>query len=261
MENEAIIAKNYIAHTLILYLFYYLCPRRIFKEMDQRHRTRIPQCSANHAADGAGGATLQQQLEYERIQQQLAFLNYQINPHFLMNTLNNIHALIAIDPERAQDAVVELSRLLRYVLYEGDHQFVPLQREIDFLGHYIRLMRIRFTADVDLHFDVQVDEPQAGVPPLVLATFIENAFKHGVSYVEPSFVDISIRTRDGRLFLVCRNSKHAIGNSLAVASGGVGLRNARQRLNLLFPDSHRLHITETAATYSVELELPLNSQF
>lgn len=226
--------------------------------MDKEQSTKKPQLSAKPSGNSIEGTTLQQQLEYERIQQQLAFLNYQINPHFLMNTLNNIHALIAIDPERAQDAVVELSRLLRYVLYEGDHQFVPLQREIDFLGHYIRLMRIRFTADVDLNFDVQVDQPQAGVPPLVLATFIENAFKHGVSYVEPSFVDISISTKDGHLFLNCRNSKHAMGNSLSVASGGVGLRNARQRLNLLFPDSHRLVINETAGTYGVELELPLN---
>ncbi len=200
---------------------------------------------------------LQQQLEYERIQQQLAFLNYQINPHFLMNTLNNIHALIAIDPEQAQDSIVELSRLLRYVLYEGDHQYVPVQREVDFLGHYIRLMRIRFTDDVDVRFDVELSQPSAGIPPLVMATFVENAFKHGVSYVARSFVDISIRTGQGRLCLHCRNSKHTYSKPLAESSGGVGLRNARQRLNLLFPGNHTLEISETADTYSVLLDIPL----
>lgn len=200
---------------------------------------------------------LQQQLEYERIQQQLAFLNYQINPHFLMNTLNNIHALIAIDPEKAQNSIVELSRLLRYVLYEGDHQFVALQREVDFLGHYICLMRIRFTAEVDVRFNVSVDDPSANVPPLVLATFVENAFKHGVSYIEPSFVDIDIHTEHGRLIMECSNSKHARSTSMAIGSGGVGLRNARQRLSLLFPYNHELRITETDDTYTVHLNLPL----
>lgn len=202
---------------------------------------------------------LQQQLEYERIQQQLAFLNYQINPHFLMNTLNNIHALIAIDPEQAQDSIVELSRLLRYVLYEGDHQFVPVQREVDFLGHYIRLMRIRFTEDVDVDFDVQLSQPSANIPPLVMATFVENAFKHGVSYIEPSFVHIRIRTEEGRLHLHCRNSKHAHGSSMAAGSGGVGLRNARQRLQLLFPDDHTLDINDGDDVYTVYLNIPLKS--
>ena len=200
---------------------------------------------------------LQQQLDYERIQQQLAFLNYQINPHFLMNTLNNIHALIAIDPEQAQDSIVELSRLLRYVLYEGDHQFVPVQREVDFLGHYIRLMRIRFTDDVDVRFDVDLSHPSAGIPPLVMATFVENAFKHGVSYVEPSFVHIKIRTDYGRLRLCCRNSKHERSSSMAEGSGGVGLRNARQRLNLLFPEDHTLEIDDAADVYTVSLDIPL----
>ena len=202
---------------------------------------------------------LQQQLDYERIQQQLAFLNYQINPHFLMNTLNNIHALIAIDPEQAQDSIVELSRLLRYVLYEGDHQFVPVQREVDFLGHYIRLMRIRFTEDVDVRFDAQLSQPSAGIPPLVMATFVENAFKHGVSYVEPSFVHIRIRTEEGRLLLNCRNSKHAHGSSMAAGSGGVGLRNARQRLNLLFPDNHKLEIVDGDDVYDACLDIPLQN--
>lgn len=203
---------------------------------------------------------LQQQLEYERIQQQLAFLNYQINPHFLMNTLNNIHALIAIDPEQAQDSIVELSRLLRYVLYEGDHQFVPVQREVDFLGHYIRLMRIRFTDDVDVRFDVELTQPSAGIPPLVMATFVENAFKHGVSYVEPSFVHISIRTEEGRLRLHCRNSKHCHSKPLAKSSGGVGLSNARQRLNLLFRDNHVLHIEDSETVFTVDLDIPLQNK-
>lgn len=199
---------------------------------------------------------IRQQIDYERIQQQLAFLNYQINPHFLMNTLNNIHALIPLDPALAQESIVELSRLLRYVLYEGDKQFVPVQREVDFLGHYIRLMRLRFTDDVDVRVDFNVTQPAALIPPLVLATFVENAFKHGVSYARASFVDIHLSIEGGRLRMTCRNSKHPHAPSAGDDHCGVGLCNARQRLNLLFKDNHTLEITETADTYDVLLDLP-----
>ncbi|MBR1755548.1 MAG: histidine kinase [Bacteroidaceae bacterium] len=192
--------------------------------------------------------------ERERIQQQLAYLQYQVNPHFLMNTLNNIHALIDIEPEAAQDAIVELSRLLRYTLYESDRQTVPLTHELDFLGHYIALMRIRYTEQVDIRLDTPSPVPSVAIPPLLYATFLENAFKHGVSYVHPSFVHVSFSTRDRRLLFTCSNSRYA--SASPAAEGGLGLRNVRQRLELLFPGDYDLQIREDAETYTVHLDIP-----
>ena len=193
--------------------------------------------------------------ERERIRQQLAYLQYQVNPHFLMNTLNNIHALVDIDPEKAQNAIVELSRLLRYTLYEGDHQSVPLAREVDFLGHYIALMRIRYPEPMDIRFDAPSPLPSVTVPPLLYATFVENAFKHGVSYQRPSFVHVSFGIEDHRLLFSCVNSRHPVAAD-AAKEGGLGLRNVRQRLDLLFPDNYTLDITESPSTYSVSLTIP-----
>ena len=193
--------------------------------------------------------------ERERIRQQLAYLQYQVNPHFLMNTLNNIHALIDIQPEQAQNAIVELSRLMRYTLYEGDHQAVPLAREVEFLGHYIALMQIRYTDPVDIRFDVPSPLPAATVPPLLYATFVENAFKHGVSYQHASFVHVSFSAQDGRLLFTCVNSRHPVAAE-AAGEGGLGLRNVRQRLDLLFPGDYTLDITESPTTFTVHLNTP-----
>ena len=192
--------------------------------------------------------------EREHIQQQLAYLQYQVNPHFLMNTLNNIHALIDIEPEAAQDAIVELSRLLRYTLYESDRQTVPLAHELDFLGHYLALMRIRYTEQVDIRLDAPSPVPSVAVPPLLYATFLENAFKHGVSYVHPSFVHVSFSTRDKRLLFTCSNSRYA--STSPSAEGGLGLRNVRQRLELLFPGDYDLQFREDADTYTIHLDIP-----
>ena len=197
------------------------------------------------------------ELEQERLEQQLTYLRYQVNPHFLMNTLNNIHALIDIDPEGAQNAIVELSRLLRYTLYEADKQTVPLSRELEFLKHYIALMRIRYPEQVDICFDTPDPVPSAQVPPLLYATFVENAFKHGVSYRQPSFVHVRFSIGDGRLSFTCRNSRPAQRTSNA--EGGVGLRNVQQRLKLLFPGTHTLDIQEAADTYTVQLDIPLTT--
>ncbi len=198
-------------------------------------------------------------LEFERMQQQLSYLRYQINPHFLMNTLNNIHALIDIDPEQAQESIVELSRLLRYVLYEADHELVALQREVDFLQHFVELMRIRFTDNVDVRFDVQMEQPTAQVPPLLLAAFVENAFKHGMSYQQASFVHIDIEASATRLHFSCQNSKKPTVTADEAVTGGVGLRNARKRLELLFPDDYLLKIDDSADAYSVTLDIPLKN--
>ena len=122
------------------------------------------------------------ELEHENLEQQLEYLRYQINPHFFMNTLNNIHALVDIDPEKAKDTILELSKMMRFVLYEGNKQSVPLVRELDFIRHYITLMQLRYTDKVRIILDLPTETPDHTLPPLILISFVENAFKHGVSY-------------------------------------------------------------------------------
>ena len=194
-------------------------------------------------------------LERQNLEQQLEYLKYQINPHFLMNTLNNIHALVDIDPEQAKETIVELSKIMRFVLYEGSKQKVPLRQELIFLDNYIQLMRMRVA---DKKVDITVDIPQAipdrEIPPLMMITFVENAFKHGVSYQQHSFIHINIQIIDNQLHFVCSNSKVPQGED---HHGGLGLQNAKRRLELIYGRTYHLDIRDEENTYTVNLTLPL----
>lgn len=193
------------------------------------------------------------ELERKNLQQQLEYLKYQINPHFLMNTLNNIHALVDFDPEQAKESIVQLSKILRFVLYEGSKQMVPLQRELLFLEDYIQLMQMRITDKVELKVEMPEHIPDGEIPPLMLISFVENAFKHGVSYQQPSFIHISIAISNDRLSFRCENSKIPQSED---KHGGVGLENAKQRLSLIYGERHSLSINDNS-TYTVELTLPI----
>ena len=193
-------------------------------------------------------------LEKQNLEQQLEYLRYQINPHFFMNTLNNIHALVDIDPEKAKDTILELSRMMRFVLYEGNKQGVPLSRELDFIRHYVTLMQLRYTDKVRIDIDLPTEVPDRQVPPLMLITFIENAFKHGVSYQRESFIEVQVEVNGDELQFSCRNSKSEKSNE---EKGGVGLANVRKRLNLLYDKRYSLHIKDDTDTYNVELTIPI----
>jgi len=215
-----------------------------------------------------------QQLEKQNLEQQLEYLKYQINPHFFMNTLNNIHALVDIDPEKAKQTILELSKMMRFVLYEGNKQGVPLDREIAFLQNYITLMKLRYTDRVRIQVDVPPSLPNNEVPPLMFITFVENAFKHGVSYRQPSFIEIELTvnsqpstvnskpstvnskpsTVNSHLTFTCRNSKIPKEED---KHGGVGLANVRQRLNLIYGDRYTLDIQDQQDTYTVTLTIPI----
>lgn len=196
------------------------------------------------------------QIEKHALERQLQYLKYQVNPHFFMNTLNNIHALVDIDPERAKTSIVELSKLMRYVLYEGNNRLTPLSREVQFLRNYVQLMSMRYTGNVSISLDVPEVLPDSMLPPLLLVIFVENAFKHGISYRTKSFVEISLQPHGDRLLFSCRNSRPEIKHDENM-KGGVGLSNVRRRLDLLFPDDYTLDIKETDDTYTVKLEIPL----
>jgi hypothetical protein len=208
------------------------------------------------------------ELERENLEQQLEYLRYQINPHFFMNTLNNIHALVDIDPEKAKGTILELSKMMRFVLYEGNKQGVPLSREMEFIRHYVALMQLRYTEKVHIALDLPSEVPDRQIPPLILITFIENAFKHGVSYQQESFIGIKLGVENGLLTFECRNSMPAVNKEerrQAVEDskekkGGVGLANVQKRLNLLYGGGYSLHINNGDDVFSVELTIPLGSK-
>ena len=193
-------------------------------------------------------------LKRQNLQAEMDYLKYQINPHFFMNTLNNIHALVDIDPEKAKTTIVELSKMMRYLLYEGNNSLIPLHREVEFLRNYITLMKLRYTDKVKIDTDIPVSLPDRRLPPLLLITFVENAFKHGVSYREPSFITIGMRVDGDRFHFECVNSKH---RESTAEHGGVGLTNVHRRLDLIYGDTYRLDIDDGTDTYTVKLELPI----
>ena len=209
-------------------------------------------------------------LEKRSLEQQLEYLRYQINPHFFMNTLNNIHALVDIDPEKAKDTILELSKMMRFVLYEGNKQGVPLTRELDFIRHYVTLMQLRYTDKVHISVNLPQEVPDRQIPPLILITFIENAFKHGISYQRESFIAVSVAVEGGTLRFLCQNSKgqgaelkgqgaelKGQGARSEVQEGGVGLDNVRKRLDLLYDNDYILRIDDAEDVYMVELIIPL----
>lgn len=196
------------------------------------------------------------QLEEQSLKQQLAYLRYQIRPHFFMNTLNNIHALVDIDPEKAKYVVLELSKMMRYVLYESEVPMVPLEKELEFTMHYINLMKIRYTGNVKINVDIPDNLPDGNVPPLVLITFVENAFKHGVTYKRDCLINIKATADDEMFRFECSNDK-TTEETPADEKGGVGLDNIAKRLKLIYGDKYSLDIDDSGDTFNVRLELPL----
>ena len=195
------------------------------------------------------------ELETQNLQTELDYLKYQINPHFFMNTLNNIHALVDIDPEKAKGTVLELSKMMRYVLYESNKRTVTLWEEIDFLQHYIELMKLRYTDRLELIISIHKEElPPAHVPPLLLITFVENAFKHGVSYQEPSFIHITMDVFEGKLRYLVVNSSHKAPEG---EPHGIGLENVHKRLQLIYDQQYTLDIQTRVNEYQVLLLIPL----
>lgn len=176
--------------------------------------------------------------EKSRTEAELKNLRNQLNPHFLLNTLNNIYALIAFDADKAQAAVQELSRLLRHVLYDNQQNFVTLDKEMDFIRNYIELMRIRLASNVavETQFDVNPNS-RTEIAPLIFISLIENAFKHGISPTEPSFIRIRFSESPGEVRCEITNSFHP-KNQTDKSGSGIGLEQVRKRLELTYPGQY-----------------------
>lgn len=191
--------------------------------------------------------------EREKTEAELKNLKNQLNPHFLLNTLNNIYALIAFNSDKAQEAVQELSKLLRHVLYDNQQTFVPLEKELDFIRNYVALMRIRLPQQVELSVHLEADSGGAlQIAPLIFISLIENAFKHGISPTMESFISISI-TGDAEGNVECEilNSNHP-KTELDKSGSGVGLEQVRKRLELIYPERYEWikGVSENGQVYS-----------
>ena len=172
-----------------------------------------------------------------RVNAELSSLRSQINPHFLLNTLNNIYALAAIDYKKAQDAIQQLSILFRHVLYDNQQEDVALKDEIQFLENYVNLMKIRLPKNVEVVFDTKVENPDVRVAPLLFISLVENAFKHGVSPTEPSFVHIHLTTENNILECLIENSNFP--KTEQDRSGhGLGLQQVQHRLDLSYYEQY-----------------------
>ncbi len=201
--------------------------------------------------------TARQEAEQNRVEAELNNLRNQLNPHFLLNTLNNIYALIAFDTEKAQQAVQDFSKLLRHVLYENRGAFVPLCKEIDFMRNYIELMRIRLVKGVRLSINIEVSkESQTPIAPLLFISLIENAFKHGISPTEPSFINVTICENDGWVECKIINSNYP-KNHLDKSGSGIGLKQVKRRLELLYPGRHvwEMGVNEDKTVYTSFLSI------
>lgn len=196
-------------------------------------------------------------LAREIIEANMYYLKYQINPHFLMNTLNNIHALIDIDAESAKQGLIELSGMMRHVVYESTADQIPLAKDIQFIKNYIELMKIRYAQDIEIIFNYPtIIPPKLTIPPLVYIVFIENAFKHGISRSGHSYIHIDISFEQGYITASFENSIPQNKQTTA-QTGGVGLENVTQRLEHLFQNRYRLNISQTSDKYSVIVKIPV----
>lgn len=198
------------------------------------------------------------ELEKEKLSSELAFLKNQVSPHFFFNTLNNIYSLVEINTQEARNAILQLSKLMRYLLYESEKGDTKLSNEIAFMKNYIDLMKLRLSDKVTLEYSFPEIYKDISVPPLIFIPFIENAFKHGVSYRDKSFVNIRLEMHDDELRFRCVNSIY--NNNKEQVNSGIGLENVKKRLALLFPGSHELTIRRQEEVFEVLLVIHLIHQ-
>ena len=200
---------------------------------------------------------LRKDAEKEQLKTNLALLRHQVSPHFFMNTLNNIHSLIEIDSEKAQDAVVRLSTLMRYLLYDSAQNTIELKKEIEFINSFISLMQLRHSDEVEVTVVIPEQVPDTKIPPMLFISLLENAFKHGVSYPQKSYIYFELQFSSAFLTCIIKNSKHKIAATYQGEYSGIGLDNIKDSLKLLYEDNFQLNIRDKESEFEVDLKIPI----
>ncbi len=196
---------------------------------------------------------LLQKARQSQLDAEIKYLRYQIQPHFLFNTLNNVYSLIGSSPDAAKNSVHSLSKMMRYLLHDSEKSKVPLTKEVDFLERYIELMQIRTSSNLTIEKSFPVINQPIFIAPLLLITFVENAFKHGVDSISPSHIKIELTLEESSLHFCVVNS--LFRDRIKVTNSGVGMKNLRKRLELLYPEGFELSTSESDHTYTSSLTL------
>ena len=198
------------------------------------------------------------EIENQKLSAELSFLKAQINPHFFFNTLNGIYALARKKSDQTPEIILKLSELMRYIIYEADTVKVLLSREVAHIENYIELQRIRLNDMFNVSFNVKGNAGLKQIEPLLFSVFLENAFKHGIDYTQPGEILINLEIRDDELIFFIQNPIAKRVPKSTNGNNGVGLKNIKKRLNLVYPRRHELTITTNENKYTVELKLSLS---
>ena len=195
----------------------------------------------------------QKEVQAQKLQADLTQLRYQLQPHFFFNALNNIYSLIAFDPQKAQQSVHSLSKLMRHFMQNNDQKQISLAEEVDFLQQYISLMQLRLTDKTTVQVDFPKQVPQLTIAPLLFISLVENAFKHGVSATTTTTLSFSLRVEGNTIIFRSENTKIPTQESLY--SSGIGIDNLKKRLTLLYPERHQYTIEEKEGKYMAQLTI------
>ncbi len=197
------------------------------------------------------------EMENQKLGAELSLLKSQINPHFFFNTLNSIYSLAIIKSDRTPEAVVKLSEIMRYIIYDTERKLVPLSKEIEYIANYIELQRLRLPDEIKIKFKTEVGEEEAVIEPLLLLPFVENAFKHGVDIEKGGKIAVIITRRGNELRLHVENPLTDIAGNNKNGQSGVGMNNTLKRLRLLYQDNFKFTAGPVKANYVVDLVLKL----
>lgn len=195
----------------------------------------------------------QKEAQAHKLQADLTQLRYQLQPHFFFNALNNIYSLIEFDPQKAQQSVHSLSKLMRHFMQNSDQKQISLAEEVDFLQQYISLMQLRLTDKTTVQVDFPKQVPQLTIAPLLFISLVENAFKHGVSATTTTTLSFSLRVEGNTIIFKSENTKIPTQESLY--SSGIGIDNLKKRLTLLYPERHQYTIEEKEGKYIAQLTI------
>ena len=195
----------------------------------------------------------QKEAQAHKLQADLTQLKYQLQPHFFFNALNNIYSLIAFDPQKAQQSVHSLSKLMRHFMQNIDQKQISLTEEVDFLQQYISLMQLRLTDKTTVRVDFPKEVPQLTIAPLLFISLVENAFKHGVSATEATELSFSLRVEENKVLF--RSENTIIPKQESLYSSGIGIDNLKKRLRLLYPEKHQYTVEERDGRYIAQLTI------
>ncbi len=193
------------------------------------------------------------QLKNEKAKTELLHLKSQVNPHFFFNMLNNLYGLVNKDSKKAQQLILKLSDMMRYSIYEGQKEFVTLEEEIEYLKNYIELHQMRYHKNIDIQFDLDIQEEGVKVMPLLFIILLENAFKHGVENLrKDAYVYLDMRMTENEIIFRMENN---FDKTEVSEQTGIGLKNLKRRLELVYPNQHILTLSETKNVYKAELRI------